>query len=140
MANQNPYYRPDETAESRLLKTRFVVSATSFEQHVLWCRYAKESPERIAPTPVKWQQIAPGWIVEVGRIGLRPCCIAMDWSELDGELVCFYHDSSGVVDHEMIDRWINDRFKGTWGGGRRAHSDAYNFHHCLQGIKETTDG
>jgi hypothetical protein len=137
--NKNPFHRPDETAESRLLQTKFAVEANNFEQFVLWSRHSKESPERTDPNPMQWQQVSPGWVVTVGTIDDRPCNISMTWNELDGMLVCFYYACSQVVDHKQIEAWLEENFKGTWGGGRRATCDASNFHHCLDALKQALE-
>lgn len=134
----NPYYRPDETAESRLQQTKFVVEATGFEMQSLWAHHAKDSPERIDPNPVDWHQISPGWLVTVGELDGRPCCIDVQWCELNGALVCFYYNSSQVVDTKQTEAWFDKHFTGTYGGGRRAMSNAMNFHHCLHAIEEFT--
>ena len=131
----NPYFRPNDTAESRLAETAFLVEATGMERLTLWSRHAKDSPERIDSTPVEWHQVSPGWAVTVGELSGSPVTIEMDWCELNGSLVCFYHDISMLVDHKQIDDWIDKNFAGTWGGGRRAVTDAMNFHHCLQAIE-----
>jgi hypothetical protein len=137
MENKNPYYRPHETAESRLLATVFLVEASSYEQQMLWERHAKQSRDKINPDDINWQQISPGWSVHVGKLDGRPVCISMNWVELNGAPVCFWYAQSQVVDHAMIDTWLDAHCKAVReGGARRGRCDVWNFHHCLQAVEE----
>jgi len=78
----------EDNAENRLKETFFVVEATDTEQFMFWQDYAKESPIRRAIHPeaarrvgcypsYSFEQINPGWLVTVGKIGKRPCCISV---------------------------------------------------------------
>jgi hypothetical protein len=125
-----------DTAESRLVKTMFIVEATSTEQHFLWSQWCKDS---LSPTfgKLKWEQLNPGWLVTVGKIGKRPCCISVAWNRIEGQLVMFWHQCSQVTDSLQAEKWLEDNFKGTWDNGRRrASTDAMNFHHCIDAIQE----
>jgi predicted RNA-binding Zn-ribbon protein involved in translation (DUF1610 family) len=64
----------EDTAETRLAKTLFVVEATSFERYALWCRHAYNSHERPPKAEcVQWEErlgegyMPHGWLVQVGR-------------------------------------------------------------------------
>ena len=121
-----------ETAESRLAETLFIVEATSFEQHMLWEKHSKTH---------KWEQINNGWLVTVGKLDDRPCCITTSWARINGQLVMFYYQCSEVTDSVQMDNWLEKHFKGTWcGGHRRANTDAGNFHLCLNAIKDKNEG
>jgi hypothetical protein len=133
----NPYYRPNDTAESRLANTRFAVEASGMEMQSIWSLHASDSPERIDPTPLDWRQVSPGWIVTVGQLDGRPVCISLDFAELNGALVCFWHPTSQVVDHVQIETWLSKHFDKTWGGGRRSRCNAMNFHLCLYALAES---
>lgn len=122
-----------ETAESRLSKTLFIVEATSFEQHSIW---EKNRDGRFA-SHFEWQHIPDGWLVEVGEINSKPCCISVSWAKIEGYLVMFYHPTSRMVDWQMIEAWISESFQGKWDSGtRKAKTDAQNFHHCVDAINE----
>lgn len=117
-----------DTAESRLAETLFIVEATSFEQFSLWEKYHDE---------YKWEQINGGWIVTVGTLDDRPCCISTFWARINGQLVMFYYQCSQVTDSLQTDEWLEKNFNGMWDNGhRRARTDAMNFHHCLHAIRE----
>lgn len=126
----------DETAESRLAKTLFVVEATSFEQHCLWAETATESNCRRFE-PRRWEQVHPGWLVRIGKLDSRPICVSMRWNRIDGQLVMFWEATSQVVDTVQIEKWLSQHFTGKWGNGtREATTNAANFHHCLNAIDD----
>lgn len=118
------------SAEDRLKKTFFLVEATSFEQHVFWERWAKESKRCIKPLVQEWQQ-ANGYLVQVGRYNGQPNCISMVWDILDGRAVCFWHDTSAIVNHTQIEEWLAKHFEGKTKDGRPATCNADNFHHLM---------
>jgi hypothetical protein len=134
----------EDTAETRLAKTLFVMEATSFERYALWCRHAYNSHERPPKAEcVQWEErlgegyMPHGWLVQVGRVGKRPCYIDIQWARIDGQMICFYHDCSQLTDTVQTEKWFTRHFKGTWDkGSRRATGDAQNFHHCLHAIEE----
>lgn len=128
----------DDTAENRLKETLFVVEATSFEEQALWCTHAaiNSSERKIYGKAVSWKQMH-GWLVTVGEFHKHPVCVSMHWNLIDGYPVMFYYATSRIVDHTMIDEWIDAHFSGTWDNGhRRAKTDAMNFHHCIHAIRE----
>lgn len=121
------------TAESRLAKTLFIVEANSFEQQTLWERHAKSTMSR---GNFAWEQM-DGWLVTVGKLHGRSICISTYWIKIEGRLIMFWHPTSALVDHKMIDNWPDEHFHGTYDKGlRRASCDANNFHCCLSAIKE----
>lgn len=126
------------SAEERLKKTLFLVEATNFEQQALWCTWSKESGERPSYIkPVAWEQVNPGWSVQVGKIGKLPVCVSVTWARIDGHLVCFYDAISRAYDSELVDKWFKQHFKGRWDSGtRRAHCDASNFHFCMDAVRD----
>lgn len=125
----------NDTTRSRLEKTFFIVEATSFEKSCLWRDYCLESDN---PRYGKhtWKLISPGWMIKVGEINDRPCCISTTWYKIDGKLVMFWYACSELVDYKLIDEWLDKNFTGTYGGGRRASTDADNFHACIGAIIE----
>lgn len=129
-----------DTAENRLKKTLFVVEATSAEQFMLWKDWsvASDSPRY---GKMKWEPINPGWMVTVGKIGKRPCCISISWQRIDGHMVMFWYPCSQVSDSLKSEAWIEANFSGKWDHGhRRAYCDAGNFHLCVNAIREANEG
>lgn len=124
-----------ETAESRLLNTLFIVEATSFEVQCLWADHASDSQlRRFAPR--HWEQVNPGWSITVGQLNSRLICISTSWARIDGQLVMFWEATSQLVDMLLVEKWLAENFKGKWGGGRDATTNAQNFHHCLHAIDD----
>jgi len=128
----------DDTPENRLKKTMFIVEATSFEQHVFWQQYAKNSPHSRHfnySTPVTWEQM-DGWAVQVGTLDKRPCMVTMTWIKIDGCVVMFYDQTSQVSDSVQTEKWIEKYFNPTGSDARhRAQCDSSNFARCIQAIK-----
>lgn len=134
-----------DTAESRLAQTLFIVEADSYAYHSLWADHAEHSlwtsfdvrENRRSHKARTWEQINPGWLIEVGKLGRMPCCISVSWARIDGHLVMFWYECSQVTDSRKAEAWLAERFKGTYDGGhRRASCDASNFVHCLSAIDE----
>lgn len=121
------------TAESRLAKTFFIVEATSFEQQTIW---EKNRNGRFSSI-LEWESINDGWLIEVGEINKKPCCVSVGWAKIEGYLVMFYYPTSRMVDWQMIEKWLDKNFQGKWDSGtRKAQTDAQNFHHCVSAINE----
>lgn len=129
-------FEENDTAETRLKKTAFIVEATSFEQHCLWAQHAVESPHYPKYPKVTWEQMH-GWVIQVGKLGKRPVCISASWVKIDGFMVMFWYECSQVTDRLKSEAWIGKYFSGTWDNGSRlAECDAMNFHHCLDALRE----
>lgn len=123
----NRLWRDNETAEERLTKTFFIVEATRFERLALWQARAY----------FLWEEVNPGWLITVGKLDHRPCCISTSWALLGGFLVMFWYNCSQVTDQVQTDAWLQAHFKGTYDNGtRRAECDAMNFGHCLNAVKD----
>lgn len=111
--------------EEKLLSTEFLVEATSCEQLDLWVKFHNELP---------WEQINPGWLVQVGVLDNMPISISLNWCRIRGHLICFWEATSQVVDHRQIDAWFAKHYKQTYGGGRPTTCNAMNFHLCRNHI------
>lgn len=127
----------NDTAEERLKRTLFIVEANSFEELALWRDTAKNSDcLRKGVKGLTWEQ-KHGWLITVGELDNRPCCISTSWVKIDGCLILFWYNCSQVTDSVQTDKWFEKHFKGTYDNGtRRATCDAMNFGHCLSAIKE----
>jgi hypothetical protein len=122
--------------DPRWADTKFLVEATSTERFFLWLQNADESTERCGRTPVEWRQDSMGAFEYAGYCDDRPVTVNVLWATLNGIRIAFYEAASELVDHRMVNDWINLNFSGRWDGGtRRAHCDAMNFHHCLDYIR-----
>lgn len=129
--------------DPRFAETVFMVEATHNETHNLWAQWSKEGKEFCTHgrfqdiyRRLDWEQDNPGYLYTVGWVDKRPVCVSFVWNRIKGHLVCFYEPTSQIVDHELVEKYINKIFKGTWdNGSRRAHCDAMNFGHCIQHLR-----
>ena len=90
-----------------------IVEATSFEQLCLW---RDEHEGRKIP----WDQTGLGYLETVGSIGNRPVCISLSTVHIDGKKILFIDATSQVVDHDMIEKWLEQNMPDT------AFRDNYN--------------
>lgn len=123
--------------ETRLKYTVFIVEATSFEQFSLWKENADESPNRDSNTKgVSWEQVNPGELITIGKVGKMPVCLQTSFIKIDGQMVMFWELSSQVADYRMAEKWLKKNFKRKYDGGRPAECGAWNFGHCLGAIRD----
>lgn len=132
----------DEWSAKMLKDTEAVVEADGYAKLRLWSEWAVENPwqnPKEERPRVHWQQVGQGLIETVGviRIGKEemPVAISMFWDWLrakkddPGHLVMFWHATSQVVDHRMIDRWFKENLrKGV------QTSDAMNFANVIHSV------
>ena len=124
----------NDTAESRLNKTLFVVEATSAEEYFIWQEWANNSlyPVVKPEQRVNWEQLN-GWIITIGELDNRPVVMSVTFNRINGYLVMFWYMCSQVTDSVMAEKWLDENFDG---GTRRARTDALNFSHCIHAIRE----
>lgn len=116
----------------------FLVEATHNEQHHFWVDYHYK-PRYEHSTVKKWEQVTIGRMIQIGELDNRPINISINWAILEGYIVMFYEGVSQLVDHKMIEDWIQHFSLDTirWDNGHRwAHTDSGNFHHCLNAIQD----
>lgn len=94
-----------------------------------------KSIKHIERKRVKWKQ-GSGFSIVIGYLDKRPINVSFMIHEINDNKVCFYHGCSELVDHKMIKDWLISRFQLTHDNyGRWNHSDANNFHNCIQGLE-----
>lgn len=99
------------------------VEAYPFEQSALWEVYENE-----------WKEENHGYLETVGHIGDRPICISTMVHVVRGCRILFYHPTSQVVDHVMIDAWLLKALPKTAlvkGTKYLNKVDAQNFHNVF---------
>lgn len=119
----------------------FLVEANHHEQFVFWQDYFHK-PKYEKSAVKTWEQESAGTMIQIGELDNRPICIEIYWQYLDGYKVMFYSACSQVVDHAMVDRWIEHWSLKTirWDNGHRwAQTDSNNFHHCIHAIQELVE-
>lgn len=129
----------EETAETLLKRTFFIVEATSFEGHCLWEAHSSQSTRTLPNgSHVDWVQLNPGYVVQIGTLDGRPVVLSMQWATLDDKLVMFWDMCSQVCDYKMAEKWLDEHFFGMYDSGtRRASCDAKNFHMCIHAIRSS---
>jgi hypothetical protein len=119
----------------------FLVDASYTEHFFLWKENFHELTRQYYAVKT-WEDEGMGHSINIGEINKRPVCVTLFYTEINGHRVMFYEGTSQVVDHKMIERWLQHWTLKTirWDNGHRwAHSDAMNFHHCIDAIQELND-
>jgi hypothetical protein len=113
---------PDREMTEFLESVVGAIEATRFEQHCLWEKYTEYG--------VSWEQSPSGLLENVGAIADMPVCISLHKVRIGGETILFYHATSQVVDHRMIDQWLANNLPTTarHEDGRPNKTDASNSH------------
>ena len=101
-----------DSIESRLAETDYLVEATSNEWFSLWDRWCEKSRHHWEPVFKEWEQLG-GWLTSIGEINDRPIAIELNWTKLDGFLVCNWEATSQLVDYVMINKWITENYGRT---------------------------
>lgn len=78
-----------------------VVEANTYEQHMLW------NENRRSAQPKTWKDTSYGLMEVIGYFGEMPVCVSLLTAEVDRHKLLFIHATSQVVDHRMIDSWMN---------------------------------
>ncbi len=99
-------------AEEACPLTEYVVRATLFEQHCLWCHYAAASAERPAGLRgVSWNPEEPGWTTPITLDGEMTVLVL--WVRVEGRLVAFVEPWSRKTDLDVLEAWIKTTFPAT---------------------------
>ena len=112
----------------------YFVEATSFEKFCLWKQNEEYKKDFTLKSFQEWD-MGTGQMVEIGRLDRRPVAVVFWFDKLDGHKVCFYEATSEVVDHKMVEKWIEDNCNVPVRDGRRAKTDAQNFHNVYHAFK-----
>jgi hypothetical protein len=124
--------------DPRWSAVHYLVEATEYERHAAWCFRAKQSPwtyDLRAMNDVEWTQTSPGYNWQVGELAGRRVFVGLQWDYLDGQLVCFWEATSSVVDYDMIEAWLKEKFPNAsfW-------ANAQNFYNVVNDIRERRGG
>ncbi len=107
----------------------YMFEATSFERsrlHIEWRGAVKDWDER--PT------VDLPTVVWVGELAGQPVVVLFTWVRLAGHLVGFYEATSSVVDHKMVEDYIDRNFCPPSHGTER-RKNASNFKNGLLDLR-----
>ncbi len=123
---------PDREMTYFLTDVTGAIEATSCEQHSLWERYTEYG--------VTWDQNNVGLLERVGTLADMPVCISLRTVKIGGAKILFYHATSQVVDHRMIQKWLEENLPASARreDGRVNKTDATNSHIVASFVKPTT--
>jgi hypothetical protein len=132
MSKFKPLPIPTLPIDKRFEDTIFVVEATHFEQHTLW----KEHHEQLS-----WEEDSRGCSEIVGYADEMPVTVCFWFAKILGQRICFYESTSLAVHWGMVESWIMKQANPPkWDNDfRRAHCDAWNFHHCVAACQKKAE-
>lgn len=95
-----------------------VVEANSNEHMHIWERFTNMYGKNT------WESESSGLLETVGYLDDRPICISLRTAKLKGSKILFWHATSQLVDHAMIDEWLKLNTPDN-------RTDALNWHNVL---------
>lgn len=117
--------------DPRFEDTVFFITATDFEQQLLWEKYHER---------IEWVEDTRRISRLIGYIGQTkdfPVHVDFSWATFHGKRVCFVEASGHYSDDILIESYIEQKYPRTWDHGtRRAICNAWNFHHAVEATKE----
>lgn len=103
-----------------------VIDANSFERMCLWERFTKN-------TGIVWDDNLEGLFFEVGTLSDMPVTLSIFSVSVDGVKILFVDSPSMVVDHRLINQWLDKHLPSTARreDGILRRADAGNAHNIL---------
>jgi hypothetical protein len=121
---------PYDSLEKRLSYVMFVVDANSYERLALWREFQHA---------VDWKEDSSGFGEVVGQVGDNNVNISLNFATLNGQVVMFIDTISQVVDHRMVDAWLEKHCAPRYDNGHRlARTNSMNFAHCLHAVADAS--
>ena len=66
-----------------------------------------------------------------------PVCITINWATVNGLIIMFVDPTSKVVDHRIIDKFLDDNCSPRYDNNTRlARTNSWNFHHAINASLE----
>lgn len=122
--------------EHKLQTTRFFVEATDEEKFYLW----KENKYQTDPElKFDWEEDNAGFMQCVGKINDddMPVWVSFMFAKINNVRVCFYNATSRFVDHQMVEKFIEENYPVKYDKGSRiAMTNATNFHHAVNATEK----
>lgn len=121
--------------DPRFKDTEYVVEADSFATQALWEKFSTQSMYKTPQNTYHWEQDCRGFMETIGHVNKMPVCVTFFWYKINGHLILFYNATSQVVDHRMVEDWL-DKYCNPKHNGSQARCDANNFAHVLGYIRD----
>lgn len=106
----------------------YLVEATGYECLCLW----RENDEKRDGITMDWKEVGIGGLVTIGYLDNRPVNLSFRYNILNGKRVCFWDAVSSVVDHSMINDYLDKL--------NIPRTNAMNFHQCIHAIESLREG
>lgn len=114
--------------DEKLKRTQFFVEADRFAQRILREKHKDD---------ISWETDLAGFSRHIGNIKKRPIYVDFSFAKIGNKNVCFYWGCSELVDHKMIEEYLEKEFPVKYDNGtRRAMVDSGNFHNCYHFCNE----
>jgi len=123
----------EDEKEAKLKSSVFFVEANSCEKLELWKECGEEYKIDIKQDNYGFSQI----IGHINDDKEMPVCLCFSFNIIEGCRVCFYESTSRFSDRTMIEEWLKENYPVKWDRGTRtAMTNAMNFHHAIDHIRE----
>lgn len=85
---------------------------------------------------VHWEQVGMGYHHKIGEINDRPIYLDLSFAYINDKKVLFYECTSHLVDYEMVENWLKEKFQLIHDETRWCKTNAANFHICVNRLAE----
>lgn len=123
-------YKQDNEEEDKLKESCFFVNATHFERMHLYNFYAGREYNFEFDAVGFWRRV--GYIMNNKHY---PVCVSFSFIKIDGRQICFYETTSRYTDYFLVEEYIKENYPVKY-GRRVAMTNASNFHHVLNAIRD----
>lgn len=116
--------------DPRFAQVEFIVAADDFSQQALWSMWQDG---------ITWDSDTTRSTVGLGILIGRNVTVEVRFARLNGHMVMFYNGNSDLVDHTMVNTFVEDVRKialaARPGSVPAGKTDASNFHTCVHFCK-----
>lgn len=102
----------------------YAIEATRAEQMWLWKNHHRDAGW-------SWTEERSGYLAQMGELDGRPVAISIMRATVQGQSVLFWHPTSVLVDHDMIEAWFRKHMPDT------IRIDTGGFHALAHGPEAT---
>ena len=118
--------------DPRFAQVEFIVAADDFSQQALWGMWQEG---------ITWDSDTSRLTVGLGILIGRNVTVEVRFARLNGHMVMFYNSNSDLVDHNLVNTFVEDVRKialaARPGSAPADKTDASNFHTCVHFCKRS---